>query len=228
MATVTAEFREWRKLATETTEELKVAKADVVLQSGLPEAAQKDMDAQTAKCAELQEQLATTNTKFLQLLTKHGKLNSELSLVKMQHAAGADVSNSLMSVGEARERSATLAKRTRLCKGSFTTPSTVSFSALLTERDDFEKCYEALTLENHCVPGLAAAAKELCEKLADRGKKTLRPVLLQKVKKGSALLWPINERLRSMGSSQRQRMHTHDLLLLLRVLRLMLLAHEQT
>lgn len=77
IATVTAVLREWRKLATETVEKLKVAKADVVLQSGLSKTAWEDMDDQPAELAKLKEQLAATDAKLSQLSAKHGVLKEE-------------------------------------------------------------------------------------------------------------------------------------------------------
>lgn len=61
---MTAKLREWVELATETAKELKVAKADVLSQSGLREATRKGMDTQTAEVAVLQVQLTATNAEL--------------------------------------------------------------------------------------------------------------------------------------------------------------------
>lgn len=82
VATVTAELREWRKLTTETVEELKVGKANVIFQFGVREAAREEIEAQTVVIAELQKPLAPTSAKLLQLAAKHEELNNELRRVK--------------------------------------------------------------------------------------------------------------------------------------------------
>lgn len=64
---MTVELREWRKLAVETAEELKIAQADVVLQSGLCEAVREKMSAQTIEMMELQEHLGAKSAELLQL-----------------------------------------------------------------------------------------------------------------------------------------------------------------
>lgn len=56
-ATTIAELREWCKLATEASEELKVVKANAVLLLRLCKAAWEDVDPQTSELSELQEQL---------------------------------------------------------------------------------------------------------------------------------------------------------------------------
>lgn len=61
-------------------------------------------------------------------------------------------------------------KMTRSCEESSTTPSAAAFSALLAEQADLKNRLGALALERKCIPGLAAAVKELQEKLADREK----------------------------------------------------------
>lgn len=58
---MTAKLREWRELATEHARKLKVAKPDIVSQTGLWETVSKSMNAQNAELAELQEQLAVAN-----------------------------------------------------------------------------------------------------------------------------------------------------------------------
>lgn len=52
ISTETAQLRKWRNLVTETAEGLKVAQADLVMQSALLEAVQKEMDAQTTERTE--------------------------------------------------------------------------------------------------------------------------------------------------------------------------------
>lgn len=68
------ELREWWELANETTEEPKVVKADVVLQSKLWEAALKKKDAQTVEVAELRKLLAAMKAKSSKLSAKNGEL----------------------------------------------------------------------------------------------------------------------------------------------------------
>lgn len=55
----------------------------------------------------------------------------------------------------------------RLCEDSSTKPSTVAFLALLAEREEYKNRCETLTLENQCIPGLSAEARELREKLTE-------------------------------------------------------------
>lgn len=90
--------------------------------------------------------------------------------MKSQHAAGAIVSDDLKWVAEACEHIAKRLRLARSCKKSSTTPSAAPFLGLLTERDDLKNRCEALTLESQCISWLAAEAKELAEKLADRKK----------------------------------------------------------
>lgn len=49
----------------------------------------------------------------------------------------------------------------------------MAFSALFAERNDFKNRCEALTLENQCIYGSAAEAKELRERMSDREKTDL-------------------------------------------------------
>lgn len=92
------------------------------------------MVTKTAEVAKVQVQLAATNAKLSQLLSKHGELNDELRCVKSLHAAGTTVPNDLSSVAWVCEGPAKGAKMTRSCESSSTTLLTAVFSALLTER----------------------------------------------------------------------------------------------
>lgn len=103
MATITAELRDWRKLATETAENLKDAKGSIVLQLDIWEAAQKDTEAPTMELSEYQEQLAAANAKTSQLLARLCKLNDELIRVKLQNATGTTMSDNLKSITRACE-----------------------------------------------------------------------------------------------------------------------------
>lgn len=60
-----AELREWRKLATVTAKNLKVAETDVVLEFGFLQAAQDELDVQTVEVAELQEPLVAKTVDLL-------------------------------------------------------------------------------------------------------------------------------------------------------------------
>lgn len=125
-----------------------------------------------------------------QLSAKHDDPTSELGRVKTQYVAGATVSDGLKSVAGACSKPAKRAKMTCQCKESSTTPLKALFLALLAERDDFENCSGTLTIENQCIPGLAAETKRAREKLAGykisylvaksfqsgRGKKRTAPV----------------------------------------------------
>lgn len=57
------------------------------------------------------------------------------------------MSDDLVSVEEACERSAKRAKITRWCKKSSATLLKAAFLALLAERDNSKKCWEELTLK---------------------------------------------------------------------------------
>lgn len=139
--------------------ELMVARADVVLQSRLWEAARKEVNAQIVLKMELREGVAARSTKLLQLSAKHLDLIDKLSRLNSLHAPGAIALVDLTSVAGARERPAKRAKKTRTCKEAFSTHFTAAFSALLTERDDPENYFEALTLEDQRILGLAAETK---------------------------------------------------------------------
>lgn len=75
----------------------------------------------------------------------------------------------------------------RSCKESYTTPSTAPCLALPTETGDPKNRCEALALENQCILGIAAEAKELQRNLADRKKAEAMKKMLQKVEGGNAL-----------------------------------------
>lgn len=61
---MTVESDEWYAFATEKTEKLKTAEANVALQLALWEVALEETDTHTAKIAELQEQLAAEGAKL--------------------------------------------------------------------------------------------------------------------------------------------------------------------
>lgn len=65
------------------------------------------------------------------------------------------------------ERPSKQVQMARWSKASSTTPFNAVFSALLAEREDYKNIFEALTIENQCIPGLASEAKEICKKLAE-------------------------------------------------------------
>lgn len=103
----------WFDLATEITEKLKAAEAEVALLSTLLEAAREDMNTHTAEPSELQKQVAAKSAELLQLSAKHNKLTDELSRVESQNAAGAAVLDDLKSVAKNCERPIKRAKVTR-------------------------------------------------------------------------------------------------------------------
>lgn len=139
IATVTVALREWHKLATESTKKLKVAKADVVLQLSLQEAALDEVGAHTTEVAELLMQLETTNAEISQLSAEHVDLIKKLCFMKLQHAAGNTMSDGLKSVVGAGERLAKRAKMSRFCRKFSATPLKAASPALLTERDYLKK-----------------------------------------------------------------------------------------
>lgn len=163
VATVTEELREWHNLATETAKKLKIANADVVLQTGLQETTQEEMDAQTVEVAELQEQLVSTNAELSQLPATRGERNDELRRMKLHHASGATVSGDLMLVAGVCERPEKRAKMTRLREVSSSTLPMPAFSALLTERDYLQNLFEEFTVNTRVFLGLPLKRKS-CEK----------------------------------------------------------------
>lgn len=91
-----AETNKCRKLATEWADEVKVAKADVALNSALCEPAREEMDAKATKMVVLLEQLAGRAAELLQLSAKHAKLVVEQSRIKLHSVAGSAVFNSIV------------------------------------------------------------------------------------------------------------------------------------
>lgn len=142
----------------------------MVLELGLREAGRDQADTKAEKIAELQERQATKSLGLSQRAAEHNELTSELRRVKLQHTAGATVSDDLKSVAGASARPAKRFRMTLMCKKGSTAPPTTAFSALLIVRDDFKNCFEALTLENQCFAELAAEAKGLRKMLANRNK----------------------------------------------------------
>lgn len=59
---------------------------------------------------------------------------------------------------------------TRQRNDSSATPCTMTFYALFAEWGDFKNRCEALALESQCIPTLAAEAKNLRRKVAERDK----------------------------------------------------------
>lgn len=74
-------------------------------------------------------------------------------------AAGATVTDDLISIASACDRPGKRAESAQSCAELSTTPPKVSFLALLTVRDDLKNCCEGLALENQCISGLASAVK---------------------------------------------------------------------
>lgn len=109
---VIEESRKWRKLATETAKKLRVAKADVVLRSGLRKTAREVMDAKVEVKTELRELLEAKSGKLAWLSASNGELTDELSCVKPQHAPGATMSDALKWLVVACERPAKRAQMT--------------------------------------------------------------------------------------------------------------------
>lgn len=138
----------------------------MALQLSLREATLKEMDACTSETAEIPEQLTPKGAELSQLTEKHRELSEKLNRMKTQNAADPTVVNDQKSVAGGCERPNKRAVMARQCKESSTTPSTAAFSALLADREDYKNCCEALTIENHCIPGLASEAKKLNKKLA--------------------------------------------------------------
>lgn len=63
------------------------------------------------------------------------------------------------------------------------TPSPVAFSAAVGEREDYKNRSETTTLKNQCIPGLAAEAKKLRKKTAEREKADTAPKTTPKGRK---------------------------------------------
>lgn len=119
---------------------------------------------------ELHERLVAKNAELLQLSAKESELTNELNRVKWQDETEATVPHDLKLVVGACERPKKHARPTHQLKEYFITPLTAAFLALLAEKDDFENCCVAVTLESQCTTELAAEAQELQEKLADSEK----------------------------------------------------------
>lgn len=128
------------------------------------------MDTHTTEIAELQVQLTTKSSKLSELFATNSGLADKLSRAKEQDAAGGTVSDDLKAVAVSCELSSERAEETHPCEDSSTTSCTAAYSALLADWEDYKNFCETSTIENQCISGLAAEAKELQEKLADQGK----------------------------------------------------------
>lgn len=106
----------------------------------------------------------------MQLSAKNGELNDELSPIKSLHTVDPTVSGDFKTAAGACERPAIHMKMTRSCGEFSTTTSTAACLALPTERDDLKNCFEAQTLEKHCIIGHATKMNDLRAKVADREK----------------------------------------------------------
>lgn len=107
---------------------------------------------------------------LLQPFAAHVEMNNKLSRMKSQHTAVATMLGHPKAVAYACKRPTNCAKRTRSCKELSATLLTAEFLALVTKRDDLKNLCETLTMENQCIPGLAAEAKRCWKKLPGRGR----------------------------------------------------------
>lgn len=105
------------------------------------------------KLTKLNDQQTKTTTELAQFRTH--KVNKRAKTTKSKSAAS-DC-----------EQPAKLAKIAHGDESFSGAPSTVAYSALLAERDELNKRFEALMLEYQCIPVLAEKAKQLCAKVVD-------------------------------------------------------------
>lgn len=130
------------------------------------------MNIRVTEVSALQEQLAPKNAALLQLYVKHVELTHESSCLKLQSATGDTVSKDPKLIAVECESPAKRVNLMHRCKDSSATLSFMALSALLAERDESKNRCEALNLQNQCILGLAAEAKELSEKVS-KPKKTV-------------------------------------------------------
>lgn len=128
------------------------------------------MEAGTTETYESHEQLAANDVKLSVLCTMNDRLTDELSHVGAQNVTGSTGSDDLKAFADNCERLSKRGKVARSCANISCTPSTAAFLAMLAEQKDYQNRFEALSLENQCIPGLAAVAKKFCKKLAERVK----------------------------------------------------------
>lgn len=98
VATMTAERDEWYDQTAKGLEKLKVAEADIALNSALREAVREFIITHTVEIAKLQEHLTAKSAELSRLSAKHRKLTNKLSRVKLQNTAGATILDNLKLV----------------------------------------------------------------------------------------------------------------------------------
>lgn len=86
--------------------------------------------------------------------------------MKSQSVAEATVLDDRKLVASNSERPYKREQMVRQREESSTTPSMIVFLTLLAEREDRNNLFDALTIKNQSIPGLAFKAKGLREKLA--------------------------------------------------------------
>lgn len=147
-AAVVAGINEWRKLAFEAVDKLKLAEVDMTLQAALQESALEEKDSETTVVTASKKQLAAKSATSSPFAAEQAKLTGNLSRVKSQSAAGYTVPYYLKSVAVAFNSQAKPTKVARWCKDYSATPSLTAFSAHCSERDEFRNVCKVLALAN--------------------------------------------------------------------------------
>lgn len=149
--------------------ELSIARADIAVQSSLREESLEQLDTKLVELKEVPSQSERRNEELAALNEQQSKFTVVLAMLRMQSANNTAEKTNTGSVLMESERPAKRAKIVRGSGSGVRVPYIAAYSALLAEHDKLKNRFEALTLKNQCLRGLAEEAKQLRAKVSNMG-----------------------------------------------------------